>query len=131
MTIERGYEPGKRFRVTEAFPSGFFDGLSQPPLVIEPGDKLTVSEAQGSGSWPAFVLVQKSPTESGWVPRRYLERRGRAAVALQHYDTTTLNPAANEVLTVIEADVESGWLWCRDRTGRKGWFAINRLAPKI
>lgn len=131
MTIERGFEPGKKFRVTEAFPSGFFDGLTQPPLVINPGDALTVSDEQGSGTWPAFVLVGKGGTESGWVPRRYLKRQGREAVALRHYDTTTLNPSRNEILTVIEADVESGWLWCRDRTGRTGWFAINRLAPKI
>jgi len=131
MTIERGFEPGKRFRVTEAFPSGFFDGLSQPPLVIHPGDSLAVSDEQGSGTWPAFVLVTKGGTESGWVPSRYLKRRGREAVALQDYDTTTLNPSPNDILTVIEADTESGWLWCRDRNGRKGWFAINRLSPKI
>ncbi|MGP8076436.1 MAG: SH3 domain-containing protein [Thermoplasmata archaeon] len=131
MTIERGFEPGKKFRVTEAFPAGFFDGLSVPPLVVNPGDALTVTEEQGSGTWPAFVLVVNGSNQCGWVPGRCLKRRGREAVALKRYDTTTLNPSRNEVLTVIEADVESGWLWCRDKTGRKGWFAINRLSPKI
>jgi uncharacterized protein YgiM (DUF1202 family) len=131
VTIERGFEPGKKFRVVEAFPSGFFDGLSDPPLVVNPGDALTVTDEQGSGTWPAFALVVNSSKECGWVPGRYLQRQGREAVALRRYDTTTLNPAANETLTVIEADVESGWLWCRDKRGKTGWFAINRLTPKI
>lgn len=131
MIIERGFEPGKKFRVVEAFPSGFFDGLTFPPLVINPGDRLAVTDEQGSGTWPAFVLVVRDGKDCGWVPRGYLKRQGNEAVALRRYDTTTLNPSRNDVLTVIEADEESGWLWCRDKTGQKGWFAINRLSPKI
>jgi hypothetical protein len=124
------FDPGKRFRVTEAFPSDFFEGLSQPPLILNPGDTVVVSDEKGSATWPAFVLVMKGDGERGWVPERYLRRNGRDAVAARRYDTTTLNPARDEILTVIESDVESGWLWCRDERGHVGWFAINRLTPE-
>jgi hypothetical protein len=127
--LTSGFEPGKRFRVTETFPLDFLEGLSQPPMVLNPGDVVTVTEEKGSGTWPAFVLVVKAPTERGWVPERYLRRSGQDAVALRHYDTTTLNPARDDILTVIEPDVASGWLWCRDTRGKVGWFSINRLSP--
>lgn len=89
-----------------------------------------MTEEEGSGSWPAFVLVVNDADERGWVPRRYLRRRGKRAVAIRTYDTTTLNPRRNEVLTVLEADTESGWLWCRDGRGNVGWFAIDHLRPE-
>ena len=124
------FESGDRLRVTEAFPSDFFEGLTQPPLIVHPGDALVVTNEQGSGTWPAFVLVVKNSNERGWVPERVLRRSGNGAVVVERYDTTTLNPLPNDILTVIESDVGSGWLWCRDASGRKGWFPINRLSPE-
>lgn len=125
------FDPGKKFRVTEAFPSDFFEGLTHPPLILNPGDAVIVSEEKGSATWPAFVLVMKGDGERGWVPERYLRRSGREAVALLRYDTTTLDPGRDEILTVIEPDDEGGWLWCRDASGKIGWFPINRLSAEI
>lgn len=117
-----------KVRVAQSFPPDFFDGLTQPPLVMRTGDALTVQPDQ-SGAWPAFVLVVNEKGERGWVPRRHLRLQGEKAVAVRPYDTATLNPPVGEVLTVIEEDVESGWFWCRDRGGSLGWFAIDHLEP--
>ena len=117
----------KRVRVASVFPPGFFDGLAEPPLIMRKGDALTV-EDDVSEEWPAFVLVTNKKGDRGWVPERYLRRRGKTAIATTGYDTTTLDPSEGEVLTVIEEDKESGWMWCRDNTGNLGWFAIDHLA---
>ena len=86
-------------------------------------------EDEASEEWPAFVLVKNEKGERGWVPERYLRRHGNNAVALRGYDTTTLNPAVGEFLTVLEEDIEGGWSWCRDKKGRIGWFAVDHLTP--
>ena len=119
----------RKVRVTASFPPDFFDGLTQPPLVMRPGEALEVVEEAKGVRWPAFALVVNRAGSRGWVPERHLKRQGRAAVAIEPYDTTTLNPSQGEVLTVLEEDRESGWLWCRDGTGREGWFAMDRVAP--
>ncbi len=118
-----------KVQVTVSFPPDFFDGLTQPPLVMRPGEALEVIEAETSERWPAFVLVVNRAGGRGWVPERYLRRQGKTAVAIRAYDTTTLNPSQGDVLTVLEEDRESGWLWCRDSSGREGWFATDSVAP--
>ena len=108
------------------FPPDFFDGLTLPGMVMEPGDPLTILPGE-SKEWPAFVLVVKGK-ERGWVPRRYLNGRKGKVTATRRYDTTTLSPQEGEILTVIEEDTESGWLWCKDRKGNIGWFAADHVA---
>jgi uncharacterized protein YgiM (DUF1202 family) len=92
------------------------------------GEPLTV-EDDLSDERPAFVLVTGGKGQKGWVPERYLRRRGKKSIATRGYDTTTLDPPKGEVLTVIEEDLESGWVWCRDQSGSVGWFPIDHLAP--
>jgi uncharacterized protein YgiM (DUF1202 family) len=117
---------GKKVRVASSFPSGFFEGLTQPPFIMRRGETLTV-EDDPSNEWPAFVLVTSKKGEKGWVPKRYLRRHGKKAIAIGQYNTTTLDPSEGEALTVIEEDTESGWVWCRDKAGNLGWFAIDHL----
>jgi uncharacterized protein YgiM (DUF1202 family) len=121
------YEPGSRFRVREEFPPGFFDGLAAT-LIIQTGDRITVSSEE-SKTWPAFALVSNEHGAFGWVPKRYLRREGDTAIVAHDYDTTCLNPSRGESLELIEADVEGGWLRCRDSQGRVGWFPIKLLEP--
>jgi uncharacterized protein YgiM (DUF1202 family) len=93
------------------------------------GEVLEVVEKEKSERWPAFVLVVNERGGRGWVPERYLKRQGKKARAIRSYDTATLDPAKGDVLSVLEEDRESGWLWCRDSGGKKGWFAIDCVAP--
>ena len=119
----------RKVRVIAAFPPNFFDGLTQPPLVMRSGESLEVVEKEKSERWPAFVLVINEKGSRGWVPERYLERQGKKALAIRGYDTTTLDPLKGDVLTVLEEDRESGWLWCRDSNGKEGWFALDNVNP--
>ena len=119
---------GTTLRVVIAFPPGFFDGLS-PRLVIEAGDHVRVDLGASSTAWPAFVRVTNDQGRTGWVPRRLLRGSGEGRTVVRPYDTTTLDPALGEELRVVETDLESGWLWCRDSQGRTGWFPVSHLAP--
>jgi hypothetical protein len=82
-----------------------------------------------SEEWPAFRWCVGNRELSGWVPDRYLSRLvGEAATALRDYDTTELAAEAGEIVTVIEADEESGWLWCSGTSGR-GWVPLSSVEP--
>jgi len=52
---------------------------------------------------------------------------GGAAVVQTPYDTTELPTEIGEVLEVLAQDLESGWLWCRSRSGREGWVPVKTL----
>jgi uncharacterized protein YgiM (DUF1202 family) len=119
----------KNVRVAVGFPSDFFDGLTQPPLVIRVGEALEIVENEKSQRWPAFALVTNENGERGWVPERFLRREGEKNIAIREYDTTTLDPSKGHVLMVLEEDNESGWLWCRDESGKTGWFPIDSITP--
>jgi hypothetical protein len=129
MAIPFRYEQGMELLVTEGFPPDFFDGLSQPPLVIRPGDSVVVSPEKGSGTWPEYVLVSNERGETGWVPSRALSRADGRAVVVRPFDTVTLNPARGETLWVLDPTPEGGWIWCRDARGHDGWFPTRCLVP--
>ena len=64
------------------------------------------------------------------MPDRYLAPvSDRKATVLHDYDTTELAAEAGEIVTVIEADEESGWLWCRGSSGRAGWVPLSSVKP--
>ena len=94
----------RKVKVTASFPPDFFDGLTQPPLVMRPGEALEVVEEAKSERWPAFVLVVNRAGGRGWVPERHLKRQGRAAVAIEPYEAT----GANRVPGMIERVVYHG-----------------------
>jgi len=90
-----------------------------PPLVVEVGDVVRVGEQ--SIEWPAFVFVT-SPAGGGWVPERFLTEDRPDAVVRVRYDTTELPADPGDRFTVVQRDDESGWWWCRDRSGAEGWL---------
>jgi Variant SH3 domain len=92
----------------------------RPPIRLTAGER--VSTGNLDPTWPAFRWCVNTDGDGGWIPDRYLKRvSNRVAVAAREYDTTELATSAGDVLRVLEADDESGWLWCADRAGREGW----------
>ncbi|MGI0071116.1 MAG: SH3 domain-containing protein [Thermoplasmata archaeon] len=100
---------------------------TSPPIVIRPGDRLTVDER--SDEWPAFVFVRNERGQAGWVPEQYVEQRDGAGRATREFDTTSLEPAVGDLLTVLEDHSDWGWARCRDERGREGWFATDFVRP--
>lgn len=80
--------------------------------------------------WPEFVLVTAGDG-IGWVPARHLSQPSGPAVVHTAYDTTELPTQVGEVLDVVAADLESGWLWCRSSSAREGWVPLRSLEKDI
>jgi mannitol-1-/sugar-/sorbitol-6-/2-deoxyglucose-6-phosphatase len=99
------------------------------PIVVEPGEEVSVGER--SREWPAFVSVTTGDGKKGWVPERLLEKTDEGEGAKRrardggHYDTTELRVEPGAELLVVEPDLGSGWLWCRDSAGNEGWIPVG------
>lgn len=98
---------------------------ARPALQVRAGELVTVGD--NDETWPAFIWTENADGVGGWVPERHLRRTGAgdAAEVMRGYDTTELAADADAVVTVVEVDEESGWLWCRADNGATGWVPIN------
>lgn len=94
------------------------------PLRLQPGERVHLGRRDPT--WPQFAFVT-AEHGTGWVPARHFSRPEGAAQVVTAYDTTELPTAAGDLLDVLAEDVESGWYWCRDATGREGWVPISTL----
>lgn len=99
---------------------------AREPIRLEPGDEVTVGERDTQ--WPAFVFVTGGSGE-GWVPSRHLSASAGSAAVITPYDTTELELAAGEEVTVLNRDDASGWWWCRRADGSTGWVPVSVLDP--
>jgi hypothetical protein len=98
------------------------------PIVVVPGEELSVGERDDE--WPAFVLVTTPSGAQGWVPERRLELLGDGqGTPNRRYDTTEMAVAPGTELTVTEADLGSGWLWCSGADGAEGWVPVSCVDP--
>jgi hypothetical protein len=118
--------PGSRVRVVRRHVPP-----DRPPIVVAPGDELSVGERDDQ--WPAFVLVTTAAGLQGWVPQRDLTRMGgrneQKYTPRIRYDTAELTVDPRDELTVVETDLGSGWLRCRDPIGSEGWVPVRCLEP--
>jgi mannitol-1-/sugar-/sorbitol-6-/2-deoxyglucose-6-phosphatase len=103
------------------------------PIRLTPGETVAVGERDDE--WPAFVRVTDDSGAKGWVPERLLKTTEALAEPFRvvsdgaFYDTTELGVRAGAVLTVLEADLGSGWLWCSNDVGAEGWVPVRCLEP--
>jgi uncharacterized protein YgiM (DUF1202 family) len=98
-----------------------------PPIQVGPGDPVQVHERDDD--WPAFVKVTTPAGGSGWVPSRHLSAGEGSATVVTPYNTLELVALPGEVLTVVERDDGSGWLWCRNAQGQEGWIPVRSVEP--
>lgn len=96
------------------------------PITIRPGDRLRTGERDTE--WPAFVFVS-TEQGGGWVPERLLETSGPSVTPLVEYCTKELAVEPGEPLTVVDADLGSGWVLCEDEGGEKGWVPARNVDP--
>ncbi len=100
------------------------------PMSVRAGERLEVSEKvdpwQGNPAW-RWVWCTDPRGKSGWVPYNLIETRGQTAVARYDYSAIELPAKVGETLTIEGA--ESGWLWCANQQGQRGWIPMDHVLP--
>ena len=119
-------EPARRCRVVKAYQAEFPD-----PIAVEAGETLAV-HAEKISTWeqnPAWIWLWCTDLrgKSGWTPKNVIQMdaSGQSGTARVAYDARELTIAVGQELT-IERE-ESGWLWCQDQQGRRGWVPISHV----
>ncbi len=100
-----------------------YDAAYPEPLIVKTGDRLT--PVRWDDEWHGWIWCSNARGLGGWFPERLLDREGESCVARGDFDGTELSIREGDVLEV-EFE-ESGWLWCRDASGARGWVPSNRV----
>lgn len=109
---------GKKAKVIADFNSEYSD-----PLIVREGDLLNIKEK--SLEWPGWIYCINQHAQKGWVPESYINITGEFGVVLCPYNAAELNVRIGDQLMV--AQEESGWCWCMNEGGEKGWVPAKNL----
>ncbi len=93
------------------------------PLKIKIGQSLTIIPKESE--YPGWIWCVDRDGKDGWVPASYVKQYVDYGIALFDYDATELSVQVGEELTILKE--ESGWFWCRTRTGKFGWVPQENL----
>lgn len=116
-------DPERTCRVVKDYQAEFPD-----PIAVEAGEAFTVSER--TSAWennPAWIWVwcTNQRGESGWVPKNIIQMDTDGQTGTTHtaYNARELTVTAGQELNIEHE--ESGWFWCRDQQGKRGWVPIS------
>lgn len=114
----KGASSRRTARVVKTYKSAY-----PVPWSLRRGERVSIRRKDTA--WRGWVWCVKQNGEGRWVPESRIRRSSKGGVALRDYKATELSVAAGEKLAVIEE--ESGWLWCADRKGRRGWVPAENV----
>ena len=93
-------------------------------LIIRKGEILSVRK-NTNRHWSGWRFCKNASGESGWVPDRYIMVKDGMAKVLTDYAFKELHVTKGEELQ-IEKEI-SGWLWCINNNGNRGWIPVNNV----
>ncbi|HEU5383879.1 MAG TPA: SH3 domain-containing protein [Ktedonobacteraceae bacterium] len=118
-------DPERTCRVARDYQAEFPD-----PIAVEAGDAFTVSAR--TSAWednPAWMWVWCTDQrgKSGWVPKNIIqmETDGQTGTTQATYNARELTVTAGQELSIEQE--ESGWFWCCDQQGNRGWVPISHI----
>ena len=88
------------------------------PLKVRCGENVTVGLRDDE--WEGWIRCTGADGQSSWVPETYVDVRNGAGKMNRDYDGTELTVHEGELLTA--ENEESGWLWCVNASGERGWI---------
>jgi hypothetical protein len=99
------------------------------PITFQAGEEISVSEKvsqwNGNPAW-LWLWCTDARGKSGWTPSTFFEAHGPKALARYDYSAAELSASVGEILTIEGA--ESGWLWCLNQRGQRGWIPVDHVA---
>lgn len=108
----------KRCRVTTDYQVYYPDAIK-----VSRGEELTISEKESE--WAGWVWCTNKEGKSSWVPENYVTRIGDSCTAKVDYDAKELAASVGEEL--IFTQEESGWVWCINERGERGWVPLDNV----
>lgn len=105
-------------RVIRAYQASTTDSLK-----VLKGDELSASDK--TSEWPGWIWCTHPSGKSGWVPENYVKRAEYRCFMLRDYDATELTVKPGMQFTILET--ESGWAWCDNQQGLRGWIPLDNL----
>ena len=112
------FEPGMKARVILEYRA-----RDANPLTVSAGASLTCGRRDSD--WPGWIWCTNWEGKGGWMPESYLSIQGQNCTALRDYTARELSVQVGEFLTL--RDLESGWYWASDRSGRSGWVPAKNV----
>jgi Variant SH3 domain len=100
------------------------------PLAVEAGETFAVSERttawEDNPDW-IWVWCTDQREKSGWVPKNIIQMDadGQTGSAHTPYTARELTVIAGQELTI--ENEESGWYWCCDQQGKRGWVPTSHV----
>jgi uncharacterized protein YgiM (DUF1202 family) len=115
---DEALEPGETGRVIEAYRAAYPD-----PLSAYAGETLTFGRKDQS--WPGWVWCANREGKGGWVPESFMRIKEKICTMQRDYVARELSVRVGDLLTLHE--LESGWYWASDRSGRNGWVPAKNV----
>jgi uncharacterized protein YgiM (DUF1202 family) len=118
-------DPERKCRVVKDHQAEFPD-----PIVVATGETVAVSERisvwEKNPAW-TWSWCTDQREKSGWVPKNVIQMDagGQIGTALAAYSAIELTVTAGQELTIEQE--ESGWFWCYDQQGKRGWVPISHV----
>jgi hypothetical protein len=118
-------DPTRTCRVANDYQAEYAD-----PIAVEAGEPFAVSERtsawENNSAW-IWLWCTDQRGKSGWVPRNIIQVNpdGQTGTTRAAYDARELTVTAGQELSI--ENEESGWFWCSDQQGMRGWVPISHV----
>ncbi|HEQ98090.1 MAG TPA: hypothetical protein ENO22_01970 [candidate division Zixibacteria bacterium] len=109
----------KKAKVAKSYKSAYPD-----PLILRSGQKLRTEEKESE--WPGWTWCVDDDGRAGWVPSSYLQITENTARAITDYNANELTVDIGDELQLLEE--ESGWYWCENSNGERGWVPAECIS---
>lgn len=103
-----------------------YECVYKNPLKLRTGDLVRIEKREVEPEWLGWVFGVDAHGVGGWLPAKYLAESPTEARLTRDYDATELTVSPGDHVTVYFT--ESGWCWCRDTAGHRGWVPANVLS---
>ena len=94
------------------------------PIVVNAGEEVAIDNTKVTDI-SGWVWCTSLAGKSGWVPKAYIDQRGKRAFMRCDYDAIELTINEGDILSIHKS--ESDFCWVSDASGHKGWVPSSHI----